>query len=68
MFAFSNTKVNVIHYAKPNYDLNPINVANELLKDMKIGGRPGIGDPFRKQIMLSVTQINLQPSRRGSTN
>lgn len=58
--------VEMFDSVKPDDNLDLVDAANELLEGMKI--RQGLLNPLRKQIMLTVVQINLLHSKCNSAN
>lgn len=54
VFRVQNTKADLVHSAKPAYDLNPIDAAYKLLEEVKIEGVMGTDGPLSKQTMLRV--------------
>lgn len=48
---------------KPDRDLNPFDTTNKLLEEMNIYGPTGTEGHPRKQIMLRMSQINMQYSK-----
>lgn len=59
-------KLKVFHSAKPDDDLDPVAVNNQLLEDMKIDGPMGTDVLLHKQ--MRVAQMNPEQSKCISTN